>query len=148
MAADRHAVPIPARCGCAARGLKRSETPVQKSDGAHILDACGDDAILVFRVRASLKAGDQAGPHPNGLGTECQRRSDGSTISDASGGDDRNGLDHINDSRQQRECRRGGSVVAASFAALHDKRLGTASASGPCFGHAANLESDMTADRP
>jgi hypothetical protein len=30
MAADRHAVPIPARCGCAARASQRPETPDQR----------------------------------------------------------------------------------------------------------------------
>jgi hypothetical protein len=60
-----------------------------------ILDTCSDDAMLELRVRVDLEARDEAGPHPDGLGAERQRGRDGSTIGDAPGSDDGDGLDHI-----------------------------------------------------
>ena len=124
------------------------ETQDQDEMARSILDACRDDAILVLRVGVGLGARDKAGPHPDGVGTERQRCSYGSTIRDATGSDDRDGLDHINHRREQRECCRGSPVVASSLAALHDERLGATPVSGACFGRAANLKPDVAARRP
>ena len=66
-----------------------------------ILDGGGDDAILVLRVCVGLEAGDEASPHPDGLSTERQCGSDGSTIGNATGSDDGDGVNRINHSREQ-----------------------------------------------
>ena len=115
---------------------------------SRIPDAGGDDPVLVLRMGISLEAREEASAHPDRVGAERQRSRDGPTIGNAPGCDDRHGRECIDDGREQRECCRGGAVVAASLATLHDERLGPASESGSRFVHAADLKPDVTAGRP
>src|SRR5271163_4808207 len=114
---------------------------------SRITDAGSDDAVLVLRMGIGLEAREEASPDPDRVGAERQRSSNGPAIGNATGSDDRHGRDCIDDCREQRECRRGGAVVAASLAALHDKPFGPALESGFRFVHAADLKPDVTAGR-
>src|SRR5215472_4906260 len=95
-----------------------------------IADPSRDDAFLILRMGIGLEAREEASPHPDCVGAESQCCSNGPTIGNATRGDERHGGYRIDDCREQREYRRGGAVVAASLAALHDEPLCSASQSG------------------
>ena len=133
-----------AQPACRSIGEFRTEDQMASS----ILDAGSDDPVLVLWMGMGFEACEEASPHPDRVGAERQRSSNGPTIGNTTRSDDRHGRDCIDDCGEQRERCRGGAVVAASFAALHDEALGPASESGFRFVHAANLKPDMTAGCP
>ena len=66
-----------------------------------ILDASSDDPFFVLRMGIGLEAREQASAHPDRVGAECQRSSNGPTIGNATGRDDGHGRDCIDDCREQ-----------------------------------------------
>jgi len=53
-----------------------------------IPDARSDAPVVVLRMGIGLEAREEASPHPDRVGAECQRSSKGPTIGNATGSDD------------------------------------------------------------
>src|SRR5271168_1577607 len=107
----RMVTPFPFLHDAVAQPASRSIGEFRTKDqmASRISDAGGDDSVLVLWMGIGLEAREEASPHPDRVGAERQRSSNGPAIGNATGSDDRHGREGIDDCREQRECRRGGA---------------------------------------